>query len=681
MRIRIVSSYASALIFLLFVWAKPLYAEVTFIVDVQADTPPGDFITFTGYGPLFPDYTTVYPMTKIGEHTWMIKLDMFHPDYLLEYRYGRNGSAEGGAGDSLGHEGFFSDIKRQTLVAAHDTVIRDSISEWRWRPIDGLVPDIDLSAFESTAPIGLPREFMSGVQLPDFWDRNWILPVDLTLDRIRDTVNARWVQYTPVPAITQHDPLPTIANDVGNTTPEADLVRILQSAENRGLNMFLRPLLWPGSGVSLGNSDIRDGIWWNTFFDQLRPVYLSYARMAEQHGVDLLGFSPWFGLYSLTQRDFSFIDPLASSLLGEVRDIYHGQIAVDFNSRFEFQVYGEGDYLMYKFWATGGKLQKNSTLDELLSVFRESLDAQGGAAFDKWQKPIILNEIAASSYEGAFINQPNWEDHGIWYPDDPNTLIDLQGQANAYEAMLKAIAERDWIAGSFSFSYWYWDGIDKTPSVRGKPAEQVLAKWYGWFDSSSAGIETPLLPPSLVTSEVNDGTLHISWTRSPGAAGYELHYGYGAHNYIDSVDLANVDRLSVPGAPVGTYYYSLLAYDEEANKSSLTAEVSVGVGIDHVQTPKNFYVAVDGHAVTFSWDPLTNATGFVLYYGSSPGQYVGSVRLAESLSGEGWTFEKKVFYSYKVADVPSGTYYVALKAENTNGLSSGFTKEIRVDIP
>jgi hypothetical protein len=62
-------------------------------------------------------------------------------------------------------------------------------------------------------------------------------------------------------------------------------------------------------------------------------------------------------------------------------------------------------------------------------------------------------------------------------PDIPELALNLQDQANAYNAVLYAINQRGWISGYVSMGYYPPTVLqDKSVSIHGKPASGVL--WY-----------------------------------------------------------------------------------------------------------------------------------------------------------------------------------------------------------
>jgi len=168
-----------------------------------------------------------------------------------------------------------------------------------------------------------------------------------------------------------------------------------------------------------------------------------------------------------------------------VRKIYHGKIAIEFNPFGpDLQLYSKGDYLHFviaDFWPYPLGTTKEPVVDNMYRKLNSGLDNLYQQTMAKWGKKVIIGSLAASSYDGTVINQPDWESQLYYYPNDTTVHIDVQEQADAYEAMLHAICMRDWIAGAYSFNYNYWNSYDKAPSVRNKPAEKVMAKWWRWL--------------------------------------------------------------------------------------------------------------------------------------------------------------------------------------------------------
>jgi hypothetical protein len=102
------------------------------------------------------------------------------------------------------------------------------------------------------------------------------------------------------------------------------------------------------------------------------------------------------------------------------------------------------------------------------------------AVYENYKKPILFTEVGYKSEAGATIKP--WE----WSP----VLSSLtkkksdKTQQLAYEALLRQTWNQPWFAGVY---IWQWDirttaesaKSDLDFSPRFKPAENVMAKWFG----------------------------------------------------------------------------------------------------------------------------------------------------------------------------------------------------------
>ena len=64
-------------------------------------------------------------------------------------------------------------------------------------------------------------------------------------------------------------------------------------------------------------------------------------------------------------------------------------------------------------------------------------------------------------------------------PDNPAFSVDMKSQADIYQALLSAVNSRLWITGFISRGYYPPTILqDKSASIHGKPAADILWYWY-----------------------------------------------------------------------------------------------------------------------------------------------------------------------------------------------------------
>lgn len=123
--------------------------------------------------------------------------------------------------------------------------------------------------------------------------------------------------------------------------------------------------------------------------------------------------------------------------------------------------------------------KNDPTLDELKRVWTEKgYIAQLECISHKFNKPIIFTEFGYRSMDGTNKSPGSWKTKGT---------VDLQEQADLYQAALEVLWGKPWLAGIY---WWQWivdprasgtttgGATDDGYSPYGKPAEQVLRRYY-----------------------------------------------------------------------------------------------------------------------------------------------------------------------------------------------------------
>lgn len=376
--------------------------------------------------------------------------------------------------------------------------IHDTVHKWRWIPLDHHTATIDTSAYTYEAPSNLDdTSFQCGIWLPDYWwnfDWAWGTFYDHTLDHIIVNSHAGWVEIAPSSRITQYYPTPVIDNQEINATPDSILIKIITDAHKKGLRVFLAPFVYPFS-TSDTCTTYHAVSWWQAYRDAWKPIILRYAQIAHDYNADLFQFVMWtnHNIWAIKNEEKPTVDSLGEKLLDEVKNIYPGKIVIQYNEFGpQLDLYKSADYLAvmianYWPWMLGS--DDSPVVDSMRSVLSDALDNQIYPEVSALGKKVILYSIAACSYNGTTVNSPDWQSQLYYNDDDPNIAVDFQEQADDYEAMLHEISTRSWIVGAYSFNYNYWSSLDKSPSIRSKPAEKIVKKWYQWLKPDNKVIQ------------------------------------------------------------------------------------------------------------------------------------------------------------------------------------------------
>ena len=236
--------------------------------------------------------------------------------------------------------------------------------------------------------------------------------------------------------------------------------------------------------------------------DQYHDFAVHFAEAAEQQGLQILilggdWLTPALPGGKLTSGEPSGVPADAelrwAEILGDVRSRFSGTIA------WSMSLPEQGikpAYLnlvdqIHLNWAP--TLNADSNLDlEVLTI--SSLESLEGEVLDLWvnwlepaQTQLVLN-IAYPSVSGWLSDCPEEEtqpcydlnDFSYSVPNIDGLEVGYAEQAAAYQAMLSAASNQDWVAGIISRGYFSQAILhDKSISIHGKPAEELLWRWFG----------------------------------------------------------------------------------------------------------------------------------------------------------------------------------------------------------
>jgi hypothetical protein len=176
------------------------------------------------------------------------------------------------------------------------------------------------------------------------------------------------------------------------------------------------------------------------------------------------------------------------NLINETRQHFAGQLlwahpyAITLQPAPVFIDQFDGFYLL---WSAPLAVNPTAGVDAMAEDAGRRLDEEILPFLKSAGKPVVIAVDYPSAQGAATGCVPSgggcldWSALARPYPDTPSAAIDLQGQANLYQAMLQAINQRDWVSGFISRGYYPAVSLmDKSSSVRSKMTADLL--WY-WF--------------------------------------------------------------------------------------------------------------------------------------------------------------------------------------------------------
>ncbi|GAB4537835.1 MAG: hypothetical protein Fur002_00280 [Anaerolineales bacterium] len=445
-------------------WAAGDSAPILFEANVPAYTPPGDiiYIQFNAFGWMEP-----LPMWPLGNNAWAYKL--YSPLNMLgsfHYRYCRNGQC-GAADDAETAGAAASGRKVITSFTAQD--LKDVVSAWAWydQPSDVTI----VGATVNSRAGG----FMAGVEFQPNYRPNWSYFAPQALVNTQ-ALGANAVILTPTWTYKNSSPL-NFSVEPGQDPLWTDTAMMISQARALGLNAALFPAPnFPSTAEDFWQTAPQDAQWQEAWFKTYRAFAVNYADLAAQSGAyALILGGEWVapalpgGAASNLSGD---VEAQWASIISDVRARFKGQVwwalpysKASVGAPLNFLQNVDGIYLL---WSAPLAADSTSTKVDYANAAGVILDNEISPLVSLLKKPLTL-AVSYPSASGAASGSVNLA----------SANLNLQTQADIYEALLTAVNERAWVSGFVSRGYYLPAALrDTSASVRGKPAADLL--WY-WF--------------------------------------------------------------------------------------------------------------------------------------------------------------------------------------------------------
>jgi hypothetical protein len=255
---------------------------------------------------------------------------------------------------------------------------------------------------------------------------------------------------------------------------ESDLQHATKLAHQLGMRVMLDLAVGFASEGAVWHGMIGQGYSendWTQWFANYTKAATNYAEFAAQNQIDAYNISS--ELESTVHREKQWREVVAA-----VRKVYTGPLLFSLGTPAAWeavQFWDAVDYIgihPYDF-----KLAHSSQpgLADLETAWKPQVDRLEKLA-KKWNRPIVITELGYPSMDGIGMDMNN-------YANNPSPKVNLQESALLYQALLDSFSGKDWFHGFFPlgiFSYGNPSNSDNILfSVAGKPAEDVIRKFYG----------------------------------------------------------------------------------------------------------------------------------------------------------------------------------------------------------
>jgi hypothetical protein len=468
-------------------WQAGPNAPILFEVNVPASTPTSDviYIQFNPYG-----WTPPLPMTNMGNNRWAFKL--YGPLNIVgsfTYRYCRNAQCDSADDSQTAGPGTHGRNISPTITPQD---VKDTVNEWTWsaRPVN---PTLVAANIPSRG-----TGFMAGVELQSYYDPNTPAFIKPAVENIQ-AMGANWVIHTPTWVFTRNNPV-IFTSLPGRDPFRVDSLNAVSQARTLNLNVAIFPQpRFPTNANDFWRTAPRDNTWWDNWFNQYRAFIINHADLATQASAQALiiggdWIAPALPSGKLADGNPSGVPADAETrwknIIAEVRQHFRGNVlfAIPYDNNvlvppINTLKESDGVYLLWSIKLSGAPVPNKG---EMLTEAGNLLDTNVAPIQTQVGKPFIIALAYPSStfsatgcipngnngcFDWSALNRPN--------ADLTSVNLDLQQQFDIYDAMFNAVNARPWVSGLVSRGYYApVTLIDKSASVRGKPAADLL--WY-WF--------------------------------------------------------------------------------------------------------------------------------------------------------------------------------------------------------
>ena len=473
-------------------WGTQQIAPIRFDITVPSYTPTDDGVSIQinpGFGWLHP-----LPMWQTldtqGRSIWrFILISPLDVLETIQYRICR--ADQCGIADDVTTQGT-NPVGHLVNTGILPQTILYTVTNWAWFPSaaqQASIPNVQI------IPHG--ADFIAGISLDPSYHPSWGANIGNGINMVND-LGANWLIVSPTWTYTHNLPI------VFEILPSQDimwpdLTNAISQANTLGLDVGLFPYPhFPVNPDQWWQEAARDFPWWVSWFDHYAQFILHHADISNQFGVDalILGgdwLAPALPSGKLSDSTASGVPEDAEyrwrTLIEQIRDRYQGTLiwSLSYPSGLDNppSFIEDFDKIMIQ-WSAPLSSSNNPSVSEMHNETSRLLDQDILPFVQTFQKPIILGleyPSADGSSTGCIsINTSECIAADIFSTNFSGTYeadLDLQEQADIYNAIFLAVNDREWISGVISMGYYPPVPMQNPSlSVYSKPAAGVL--WY-WF--------------------------------------------------------------------------------------------------------------------------------------------------------------------------------------------------------
>jgi len=462
---------------------SPNFNGFKFTVTVPSNTPDYtaiwiEFLTDKAS----VEWSDALKMNNKGNNVWEVVAPTLKSKI---YRYVRNHWGFTGA------EEFSPDSKTTGRQAGEGKEFVDTVAKWRWVSAEAVQIIPTKAGQISFAPRVDGNEFQKGALFVDFWWGNFFDLLNSTHASLKEK-GFQWIEIAPPWDYKQVNPVPIITSEgFGHTYPNDALDFQLNKMKADGFKVYMMSQICCADTSKASFSKE----WWDEWFNEYEKYAMYFVDKANKYNVEYLVISgDWVAVAaSPDKRPVDYRERL-EAIYSKVKSAYMGKLGRSlfiggeignnvpdiWPNADSMPFMEQADFIGINWWV-GLTDKNNPTQEELNANAKRIFDLRLKPLYEKYKKPIILQQVAYPSIDGGLTGKAGVDDTAtaVWEPYSDKYKLDLEEQAMGFEAIMGAVSQSSYIIGVYPFTYWPDEfPLTKEYNIHGKPAEEVLSQWY-----------------------------------------------------------------------------------------------------------------------------------------------------------------------------------------------------------
>ncbi len=245
--------------------------------------------------------------------------------------------------------------------------------------------------------------------------------------------------------------------------------KTIEMAHALNIKVMVKPHVWVSGQGWAGDFQLDSEVKWQKWEESYTRYIMTFAQLADSVNAELFCIGTEFRKAVVERPDYW------KGLIKKVKEVYKGEITYAANwDNFENVTFWEDlDYIGVDAYFPISE-EKTPSTSQIVEHWSDNKN-QLKRISSKYSKPILFTEFGFQSIDFAT--------DGHWKHNQDTLNVNLEAQANAFDATFDSFWSEEWFAGGF---IWKWHssheitgGLEcKMFTPQNKPAEKVIKDWF-----------------------------------------------------------------------------------------------------------------------------------------------------------------------------------------------------------